>query len=462
MTQTLAGRLFRLLHRRKMDALSGIPGPSPQFPFGNALDFLGRLPWEVCAAYGRDHGGMAVAWILGTPVVILNDPALIARVLGEGAADYYKDAPRKALEPVVTRRCLFVANGEDWSYRRSVHPARGEAAGEWLASSAVPAIRDSVASGVRRLAESARPGDLYGGLERVAFDAFASAVFGEELGDEDYRRWVALGRVGARRMTSPLQFAPPLCPMFYLDRRRWYARFDALIEKARRDPDPTRGDLLARTIRGGTATPPDDFRVLLANVFYGGVYSATSCLATALYLLAEHPEAEARLRGGLAGLDLAATGLGPADLDACPGLAGTILEALRFLTPVPLMARNVVTTRDVELGGHSIPANTTLFLTIAAIYRSPDHWPEPDRFDPGRWDSGETDPIGSPHFFPFGQGPRTCVGMPFALTYLKTALATILSNFRVEFDRSGPYQATYFSGVMIPRGLSARFVPARS
>src|SRR5207302_1861630 len=101
---------------------------------------------------------------------------------------------------------------DDWAYRRSVHPARGEAADEWLAGSAVPAIRDSVASGVRRLASGSGFGDLYDGLERVAFDAFASAVFGEELGDEDYRRWASLGRVGSRRMTTPLQFAPPLCP----------------------------------------------------------------------------------------------------------------------------------------------------------------------------------------------------------------------------------------------------------
>src|SRR4051794_1576397 len=93
MTQTLSGRLFRLLHRRKMAAFKGIPGPPPGFPFGNALDFVGRHPWEVCAGYGRVHGGMALAWVLGTPVLVLNDPTLIARVLGEGSAGYYKDAP---------------------------------------------------------------------------------------------------------------------------------------------------------------------------------------------------------------------------------------------------------------------------------------------------------------------------------------------------------------------------------
>ena len=461
MTATLPGRLFRLLHRRKIEAFAGIPGPPPSFPLGNALDFLGKPPWEVFAGYGRAHGGMALAWIGGTPVVVLNDADLIARVLGADSAGYYKDAPKRALEPVITRRCLFIANGDDWAYRRSIHPARGEAADEWL-DSVVPTLRDAVASGVRRLAEANPSGvDLYDGLERVAFDAFAEATWGEPLGDEAYREFVALGKVGDRRMRAPLQLAPPLCPMFHADRRRWYGRFDGLVDKARRVADPARLDLLARSLRKGSTAPHDDFRDLLANVFYGGVYSATSGLVTALYLLAHHPAEEAVLRYALKGLDLDAPTVEPADLDACPRLGSTVLEALRYLTPVPLMARSVVTTRTVELGGHSLPPDTKLFLTNWLIHRSPDHWANPDRFDPGRWESGGPDarPIGGPHFFPFGQGPRMCVGMPFALTYMKTALAAILSRYRVEVDRSLPYKPTYFFGVMIPRGLAARFSP---
>jgi cytochrome P450 len=463
MATTQPSRLFHLFHGRSMEALAGIPGPAPSFPLGNALDFLKKRPWEVVAAYGKTYGGICKFWLGGTPVVALNDPDLIAKVLGPESIGYYKDAPKQALEPVITRRCLFIANGDDWAYRRSIHPAKGEAADAWMAS-VVPTLRDAVTSSVSRIAASGPSGvDLYDSLERVAFDAFAVASWGEPLGDEAYREFVALGKVGSLRMQTPLQFAPPLCPMFYADRRRWYGRFDGLIEKARRHPDPTRRDLLALSIRLGPKIPHDDFRDLLANVFYGGVYSATSGLVTALYLLAHHPEERTRLVEALDRFDLGAADLAPADLDACPRLGSTILEALRYLTPVPLMARSVVTTRSVELGGHALPANTKLFLTNWLIHRDPAHWSDPDRFDPARWESGgsEANPIGSPHFFPFGQGPRMCVGMPFAMTYMKTALATILSRFEVDVDRTLPYQPSYFFGVMIPRGLKARFV-ARS
>ncbi len=461
MTTTLPGRLFGLFHGRKIEAFAGIPGPAPSFPLGNALDFVGKPPWEVFAGYGRTYGGMALAWIGGTPVVVLNDPDLIARVLGAESAGYYKDAPRAALEPVITRRCLFIANGDDWSRRRSIHPAQGQTADEWLGA-VIPTLRDAVASGVRRLAETNPSGvNLYEGLERVAFDAFAEVTWGEPLGDEAYREFVSLGKVGDRRMQTPLQFAPPLCPMFYADRRRWYGRFEGLIDKARKAADPSRIDLLARSLRNGKEIPHDDFRDLLANVFYGGVYSATSGLVTALYLLAHHPAEEAVLRDALKGLDLDAPTVRPADLDACPRLGSTVLEALRYLTPVPLMARSVVTTRSVELGGHTLPPDTKLFLTNWAIHRSPDHWAHPDRFEPARWESPEADanPMGSSHFFPFGQGTRTCVGMPFAMIYMKTALATIVSRYRVEIDHSLPYKADYFFGVMIPRGLLGQFAP---
>jgi cytochrome P450 len=458
MRPTLSEGLFRRLHRRKLEAFAGIPGPTPKFPLGNAADFLGKKPWEVCARYSREFGGMAVFWLGPVPVVVLADPDLIAQVFNEKASGFYKDEPGLALAPVITRRCLFIANGEDWAYRRSIHPASGEVGREWLAS-AVPTLRDSVASGVARMARDPDV-DLYDGLERVAFDAFAVATWGEPLGDEAYREFGSLGREGDRRMQTPLQFAPPLCPMFYADRGRWYGRFDGLIARAKRDPDPSRNDLLAMAIRKGPEIPHADFRDLMANVFFGGVYSATSGLVAALYLLARHPEEESKLREGLGAIDLDAPGLGLEALDACPRLGSTVLEALRCLSPVQLMARSVVTTGPVELGGHRLPANTKIFLTNGPIHRGEAHWPGAERFDPGRWESGSAPPLGSPKFFPFGQGPRACVGMPFALAYMKTALATILGRFRVEVDLSRPYQPTFFFGVLVPRGLKARFEPA--
>ena len=461
MLKPLLARLFRLTFRRKVAALAGIPGPEPTFPFGNALDFVGKRPWEVMAGYGRAHGGMALAWIVGKPVVVLNNPELIAQVFRADSVDFYKDAPRQALEPVITKRCLFITNGDDWARRRAQHPCAGASADYWL-DAVVPLLRDAIRSSIPRQAARPPGPDLYDSLQRIAFDAFAVAVWGDLLGDEAYAQFVALGVVGDRRMQTPVAFLPPLSPLFYRDRRRWYGRFDTLIAQARQNVDPARRDLLAVTLRHGTPLNHADLRDLLANAFYGGVYSVSSCLATALYFLAQHPEASTRLRDDLATLDLDAPTLSPSDLAAVPRLEATIREALRYLAAVPLMARNVVTARPVELNGHTLPPDTTLFLSNWQINRSPDHWTDPDRFDPDRWlgPAMAATPIGNPHFFPFGQGARACVGMPFAMTYMKLALAVLTADFRVKIDPKSPYRQTYFFGVMVPRGFTARIDPA--
>src|SRR5436309_11079506 len=119
MRRILAG-LFRLVFRRRVQALDGIPGPPPLFPFGNALDFLGRRwPWEVCADYGRQYGGLTLIWLGGRPGLVLNDPALIGDVLSRDTEDVYKAGIPAALRPIVTAVDPFVANGKDWEVKRA-------------------------------------------------------------------------------------------------------------------------------------------------------------------------------------------------------------------------------------------------------------------------------------------------------------------------------------------------------
>ncbi len=452
---------FRWAHPWKVKAFEGIPGPSPRFPFGSASDFLGRpQPWEVCAEYGRRYGGMVLVWVFGKPFVVLNDPALIGEVLDAKNGSYYKDAPVAALLPVITRFCLFISNGADWARRRALHPFSAPWFGEWLGAQA-PAFRAALEAKVEHsiAACAAGPIDLLPAIQRLSFDVFARVVFGEELTGDDYERFLHLGRVGHRRMRYPFPFlALPYGPHFYRDRRLWYDKFSRLIEAAARGPAPERTDLLAELVRRGVPVGGEEFRALLANVFYGGVFSVTSCLVTTLYLLDRHPEIAATLRAEVGELFARSPPFDGAALGASPYLDGVVRESLRYLTPVPIFPRNVQTTGPVELGGHVLPANTILLITNWALHRSPAHWKEPDRYDPSRWAGGEAaaNPMGSGYFFPFGRGPRACVGMPFALCYLKIALATFLVRARWEMPPGQDYRQSFFFGVMMPQGLRAR------
>src|SRR5262245_55417029 len=99
----LLAKLFRLFHRKKMQALAGIPGPTPLFPLGTLHEFWGKVAWDVCADYQKAYGGLTLIWVAGTPALVLNDPELIREVLITRREQFYKDDPTKAFRPVLKK-----------------------------------------------------------------------------------------------------------------------------------------------------------------------------------------------------------------------------------------------------------------------------------------------------------------------------------------------------------------------
>jgi cytochrome P450 len=460
----ILAELFRMLHRSTMTTLAGIPGPVPTFPFGTALDFRGKLPWEVCADYARRYGSVTLIWLMGKPALVLNDPALIGQVLESQRADFYKDAPVSALLPILGPACPFLANDPSWQCKRSNHPFSRPDLSTWLGAQTAP-VCEALTVGLRRLAASSASGpiDLLEAIQRLSFDVFAVAVWGKELPDEIYQLFLSLARTGDRRIKIPLPvLPPPLSPSFWLARYRWHRRFEALLDEARQNLSSERTDLVHFLLRHGTPLEGDALRDVLANIFFGGVFSVASCLTTTLYLLAQHPDVDRRLRAEAAERVNPQSQIDRLTLEGWAYLDSVLRESLRYLTPVPLYFRNVQRNRAVTFAGHVVPADTIIFITNWALHRSAEHYRDPERFDPERWAEGtglaQATPLGSDYFFPFGRGPRTCVGLPFALFYLKLALALLTAQVRVELDRSLPYRQSFFFGVMMPRGLTARFL----
>lgn len=457
----MSASLFRLFHGGKMKALEGFPGPTPTFPFGNGLDFAGKLAWEVCARYAREYGGVTLVWLSGRPALVLNDPQLIGEVLDTCENDFYKDSPRTALLPVITDNCPFIANGPDWKVKRDNHPLRMDGLREWLATQVAP-MRAVFREGIRQLTTLPGQVDIADTIQHLGFDAFAMAVWGQILAPDVYRMFLTLAKTGDRRIKLDLMapLIPPISPWFWAAQRRWFLLFTSLIEKAKAPGRPPGADLL--TVLLDRDRPMSEaFRDALANIFFGGVFSAFSAVSTSLYLLAHNAPTAERLRGELRGL--VAGGL-DYDLDAlegCTYLDCVVREALRYYSPVPVYFRNVVKDRSVQLAGRTVPPNTLLFISNWFLHRDPAHWKDPDQFDPGRWEAGgvERDPLGSGWFFPFGRGPRTCVGQEFALFSMKLALAVLLTESRLELDLSLPYRQDFFFGVMTPKGLKGRFLP---
>ena len=226
----MALSLFRLVHRSTMKALEGLPGPAPWFPFGNALDFVGKRPWEVCSGYAREYGGVTLIWLAGRPALVLNDPKLIGEVLDARADDFPIDSPRTPLPPFITD------NLADWR--------------EWTASQVAP-LREMLREGIRLLKDLPEPVDVAQTVQHLGFDAFSVAFWGHVLGADVYEWFLTLSNAGDRRTKlgrSP-PFLPPLNPWFYAARRKWVALFSSLMEKAKSSEEPPRSDLLSVLLR---------------------------------------------------------------------------------------------------------------------------------------------------------------------------------------------------------------------
>jgi cytochrome P450 len=145
---------------------------------------------------------------------------------------------------------------------------------------------------------------------------------------------------------------------------------------------------------------------------------------THILCLAQHPDIQADLR---AEVDTVCDGtVSAADLPELERMEHVIDEALRLYPPVYMFFREA--KRDVTLQGYDVPADTTLVLPQWAVHRDPEWWDDPEMFRPERFDGDHPEYA----YFPFGGGPRHCIGMRFARMEMKIVLATILDEHSFE------------------------------
>jgi cytochrome P450 len=181
----------------------------------------------------------------------------------------------------------------------------------------------------------------------------------------------------------------------------------------------------------------------LAGLFLAAFETAAIALAWAGWLIARHPDAQDQI---------AAESVGGAAADRA------FREALRLYPPVHLYSREAA--EPVEVAGYTLPPGCQVFLSPYLTQRDPRWYPEPDRFDPSRFapDAESKRPVCA--WFPFGAGPRACVGRGLALLTGATVLSLLVSRFRLEVVNDPVPEGQLFltpkGGVTVrirPRGL---------
>ncbi|MEW2417570.1 cytochrome P450 [Streptomyces sp. NPDC046866] len=167
---------------------------------------------------------------------------------------------------------------------------------------------------------------------------------------------------------------------------------------------------------------------VLIFLLAGHETTATS-LAFSLHLLARHPEHQARAREEISRV-LGDRTPEAADMERLPYLTQVLKEAMRLYPAAPVIGRGSVAA--TEVGGVTIPAGADVILAPWVTHRHPRYWSDPDRFDPDRFAPEAEAARPRYAWFPFGGGPRACIGQHFSMLESVIALAMLLRAYEFE------------------------------
>jgi cytochrome P450 len=447
------------------------PGPEPTRLLG-AIPHLLRFGRDAIGSAGRlfaEYGPIAsivrgTARIMsprGKHVVVVNGPALNREVLTQHEryrmyalpGTYYPEEGDLAraravggrygrptaerLRPIQrTLTGLFHVNGDEHRrHRRLLQPAFNK--------TRIDAYRDDMVALTSRMLDEWRVGeqrDVHADMTELTLRIATKTLFGEDAGD----RGVALARMMQEWLVT--MFSPamllrldlkglPYSRFLDLTRRIDDATVAILRDKqaavARRSPgDPIGADVLSMLIAArdedGSALDDDDLIGHTGVIFAAGHETSTNALAWTLFLLGEHPAVANELIAELASV-LHGDAPTVEQLGKLPFLDAVVKESMRVLPPVPLHPR--IVGEDHELGGHFLPQDTELFLSIFHMHHDRAIFRDPNRFDPSRWSKIKPSVY---EYNPFSAGPRMCIGAAFATMEIKIALAMLLQRFRVE------------------------------
>jgi cytochrome P450 len=453
----LSRSLFNLFFGARRKAFAKLPGPTPGV-LGTLGDFIGLAPWDVCARYGREYGGVTLIWMGASPGLVLNDPALIEEVLETRRTEFEKGSINEQVRPTVLDS-IFIDTQADWTARRKADPLDQPWTAQWMAAQVGP-LQAAIAESVEALIVEG-PIDLTPVLRRLTFDAFAVATIGERLPSSMFEDFMLLAKGADARIQAKLPLRFVSFPKgFEAARERFYGDFAKRVGAARQSPNPRAVDLMAWTLREMPGISDRALGNVLGQFFYGGVFSSSTTLVGAFHQLQKYTGAEERLAA-----EAATWNGGPLTFEklrGAPWSEAVAYEALRILPAVRIFTRTP--SAGTELAGVRLPAGSMIMISNQHLHRDPAHWSNPEIFAPSRWLNGGVtrDPLGSGHFFPFGRGPRACVAGAFAMVFLQTALATIAARAKVQVDSTEPFEEGFFFGVVLPKGVTARFVARAS
>jgi cytochrome P450 len=415
----------------------------PRGPRGHVLlgsgPALARDQIGFYTACVRDYGDLVPLRLGPRRALLVAHPDAIEQVLVARSRDFVKSPGVRLLSRLLGEG-LLLSEGDTWlRQRRLVQPAfhRQRLAGY---GEVMPVYAEGHVAGWR----DGDVRDAHAEMMTLTQAIVAKTLFDAEVADESYeigRASHVLARDFSARLGSLLQQLLPswLPTPANLRARRAIRRLDEVVYRmiaARRRSGEDRGDLLsilldAQDADDGSRMTDRQVRDEVMTLFMAGHETTAVALSWTWYLLAQHPEAEARLAAELH----AVLGDRPPTLADLPQLRYTeaiVTEAMRLYPPAYAMGRQAA--RPTEVAGHPVEPGVIVILPTWVVQRDRRWFEDPEAFRPERWAGDRARRLPRFAYFPFGGGPRQCIGSGFAMMEAVLILATIARRFRLALE----------------------------
>ncbi|WP_367871662.1 cytochrome P450 [Luteolibacter sp. Populi] len=380
----------------------------------------------------RDHGDV-VRFRVGPLVMhLVNHPDHVAHVLIRQRQNYDKASRSSDCLALICGESLLTANGATWKQRRrTIQPMFHRAAVAGFIDS-IAACTDDMLDAWAVKAKAGEPVEIASEMMKLTFRVVGRCLFGTELEAEahavedamhvmvlhTYYRWRSI-------INSPSSWPTPANLRF----KKALADVDAIVARLiahHRANPPATPNLLtmlmdSRDGETGAALTDEEIRNEAIAFLLAGHETTANALSWTLYLLDRHPQWADAIRAEFQ----QTCGDAMPQMEQLPQLVQTLHvfeESTRLYPPIWAMERHAVAAD--EIAGFHIPANSGVIISPYTLHRHPAFWDAPEEFRPERFLKRDHDA-----YYPFGSGPRFCIGSEFALAEARVILPMILRRF---------------------------------
>jgi len=415
--------------------------------FFRCLKTLPRDPLGFVLEKTAAHGDFFIADVLIFKAYVTSSPSVFQHILQTNHRNYIRDRAFRELG-LALGNGLLVNDGESWKKQRKLaQPAfykkRLENMVDVMVAEGVQ-FCDSLEQYRGKEEKIDLLSKMMGVTSSIALKTLLGGVLEGQLGSVERNITFAQHHIIKRIRKPGYKFYSHLNGSHKEFNEKMH-EFDSLvynvINDRRKSEHPPDSDLLSMLMdaRDEDGNPMSDkqLRDEVITIFVAGHETSANALAWTFYLLGKHPEIYKKLKeevNNVLGDRLPELG----DLRALPYTRMVIEESMRLYPPAYILSRECADEDTID--GYTIPKGAIMILSIYALHRNPEYWPDPDKFDPERFAPEHVKERPKWHYLPFGAGPRMCIGNHFAMMEIQILMALFVNRFDFVLDHDHPVE----------------------